>query len=260
MANGEISLPQEVYQKFDRIRGSSAQIARQAADRTVDAVAETTQRAKDALMETADRTVDTVSTVAEQAKDSLLQTAANVFDRTASATNTAFHKLSETTSTAIGNSAVPWLDKQFDVVKHWMGFHPSFSWLGKLFSWGITHPIFSLIAIILGIFILRQFLKALARFLEQLFLFTLEAPFKFGQFLMGLFLKPFSKLTGKRVTSQPQEANLMILNGAMPGSIAQNQKERLIYILNRLEAIRQEQNQLLQEATSILGSNENLLK
>ena len=89
----------------------------------------------------------------------------------------------------------------------------------------------------------------------------MHAPFKIGQFILGLCLIPFSKLPFIRVnTSQPTEENLLTLNGAIPISIGKTQQERLSYILNRLEAIRQEQNQLLQEATSILSSSEKVLK
>lgn len=236
MANLAISLPQEVEGSFDQIRDFSAQIVRQATDtvtqatdRSWNAVAQTTERAKDSLIDTAGKAVNSVS---------------------------------QTASTAIGNPINSAISKQLNSIQIWLDAHPALSWIGKAFAWGVTHPIVSLIAIFLGIFVLRHFIKALGLFLEQTFLSIIQAPFKIGKFILGLCLIPLSKLPFRKVknTSQLPEASLLTLNGAIPISIGKTQQERLSYILNRLEAIRQEQNQLLQEATSILSSTENVLK
>ncbi|MBD3562923.1 hypothetical protein H6S82_29380, partial [Planktothrix sp. FACHB-1355] len=108
-----------------------------------------------------------------------------------------------------------------------------------------------------SIFAIRRFIIALGQFLEQTFLFALQAPGKFTKLLLGLFLTPLSKLNFNRSSIKQSEANVLSLNPAITATDSDNKKERLAYILNRLEAIRQEQNQLLQEATTILASSEN---
>lgn len=232
MANLAISLPQEV----DRIRDFSAQIVRQATDTVTQAT---------------DRSWNAIAQTTERAKDSLVETAGN-----------AVNSVSQTASTTIGNPINSAISQQLNSIQIWLDSHPALAWMSKVFAWGVTHPIVSLIGIFLGIFVLRHFIKALGLFLEQTFLSLIQAPFKIGKFILGLFLIPFSKLPFRRgnPTNQASEVNLLTLNGAIPISIGKTQQERLSYILNRLEAIRQEQNQLLQEATSILSSNENVLK
>ena len=149
------------------------------------------------------------------------------------------------------------MSRQFDAIRIWIDSHPWMAWITKALGWGITHPIYSIIIVILAIFIGRQFIKALGRFLEQTFFSTLQAPFKLGKFIIGLLLKPFNKFKLRGINQNLSSPTLLGVNTSLPVSLNQKHQERMIYLLNRLEAIRQEQNDLLQEVKSILASTEN---
>ncbi|MCL1466922.1 hypothetical protein [Argonema galeatum] len=267
MTSLEVGLLQEVGKNFHQIKDFSTGVTRnavntvtQTVERAVNSVSETTHNAKASLTQTAakavnmfneatSKTIHTVTKTAEQAQDKITQTAVSAIDNVNSTT--------KNTSTSLENSLTTFINKQLHGVRGWIDSHPVMSWATEVLIWGISHPILSVIMIILGIFILGRFIKALSQFLEQFFLYTLQAPFKFGQVLLGLCLKLFSYLPFLGNTLKQSEGNMLALNTSIAASVSQNNKERLAYILNRLEAIRQEQNQLLQEVTAILASSEN---
>jgi len=275
MTSLEVGLLQEVGKNFHQIKDFSTQVTRnavntvtQTADQAVNSVAETTQNAKASLTETAVRavnmfneatskTIDTITKTAQEAKDKITQSATIVVDNIKPATDQTVDTITENTSTAIEKHLSTFMNKQLHGVRGWIDSHPVMSWATQVLVWGISHPILSVIMIISSIFILRQFIKALSQFIQQIFLYTLQAPFKFGQFILGLCLKPFGYLPFIGNTLKQSEGNVLALNTSIPASVSPNNKERLAYILNRLEAIRQEQNQLLQEVTAILASSEN---
>ncbi len=263
----EVGLSQEVLKNFHQIKDFSTEVTRnavntvtQSVDRTLNSVSETTQNAKTSLTETAakavnmfneatSQTIDTVTKTAEQAQDKITQTAVNALNNVTSTT--------KNTSTGIENSLSTFMNQHLHGVRGWIDSHPVMSWATQVLAWGISHPILSVIIIISSIFIIRQFIKALSQFIQQIFLYILQAPFKLGQLILGLCLKVFGYLPFIGNTLKQSEGNVLALNTSIPATVSQNNKERLAYILNRLEAIRQEQNQLLQEVTAILASNEN---
>jgi hypothetical protein len=115
--------------------------------------------------------------------------------------------------------------------------------------WRVAHAILSIIIIIFGFFALQRFIIALGKFLAQVFLYTLQAPVRFGNFVLGLCLKPLGMLRFRKGAIEGDQANSLVLNSAIPRSVSVNKKERLVYIMKRLEALGHEQNQLLQEVT-----------
>lgn len=239
-----------------------------ATDQVVDRVAETTEKAKhsfsqttaytvNAFHEVTDQTVESITQTAAQAKHSLTQTATNAVDQVISATDRTVDKITQTTSSAIENSLIAFMNQKLNAIKIWLDAHPALSWVTKVLAWVISHPILGFILIILSIFALQRFIIALGQFLEQAFLLILQAPFKLGQFILGLCLKPFARFTTDRVNDKQPQVSAIALNPTIPPLVSEDKKERLTHILKRLEALRQEETDLLQEVTSILTSNEN---
>jgi hypothetical protein len=68
-----------------------------------------------------------------------------------------------------------------------------------------------------------------------------------------LISKPLSKSKPNDLETKQQEDNVLALSSSMSASISDEHKERLAKIFTRLEAIRQEQNELLQEVKAILA-------
>jgi hypothetical protein len=118
-------------------------------------------------------------------------------------------------------------------IKNWLDNHP-------MIGWGIAHPFWMLGIILVVLFFLWELLKATLQFIEQGSLFLLRSPFKLVKLLLQANFR-FSKTNKIPI---------------MPPSIERcDMQERLHYIAKRLEEIRQEQDELLMEASSILTSN-----
>jgi hypothetical protein len=139
-------------------------------------------------------------------------------------------------------------------VKDWIDSHPVVFWL-------VSHPLISLAILLLFIFIILGLLQALASFFAEGWLFILQSPGKFMQGVLSAGSKSLSNAGGVAINSlvskNPEDKNNSALQLRGVESNSLDSQERIANILTRLEAIRQEQNQLLQEASAILGKQFN---
>lgn len=106
----------------------------------------------------------------------------------------------------------------------------------------------------LAILILLGLLKALGRFFEKAWLLVLQAPIRLIRFVFGSvyqFIKGLFARNNLVIESKITPVDLKRLSSQ---SLAQ--KERLAEIISRLDALNQEQSKLIQEAATILNSEE----
>jgi len=218
----------------------------------IEKTAQTAQQTKIAVTEMAGKAVSTVNEATHQMFTSLGQKGeeGKVFlgDRLQGADN-----LSNSVSTKLENAIATVIERQMNTVNLWIDAHPTVSWLTQALLWGINHPILSLVILIFALVILRQFIKALGSFVEQAILWIVKAPFKLVQFLFSLISKPLSKSRANELESTQLEDNVLALSSSMPASISYEHKERLRNILRRIEVLKEEQDELLQEVKSILA-------
>jgi len=136
------------------------------------------------------------------------------------------------------------------IVKNWMDSHPAIFWL-------VSHPLIGLAMLLLFILIILGLFQALGSFFAEGWLSILQIPGKFIQGVFSVGSKSVSNLGGVAVNSlvsrNPGLHNNSALQLSGVESNSLESQERLANILTRLEAIRQEQNQLLQEVSAILG-------
>ena len=115
--------------------------------------------------------------------------------------------------------------------QNWLEAHP-------LVSWSIAHPLWTS-ALFLGLLLLLGgLLRVVTRLSEQVWLVIFQVPLKLGQWLLGIVFSAFTKVLASQ--------------GANRESRKEDRQERLAYILLRLEAIRQEQEALLEEMKAIV--------
>ncbi|MEG4859630.1 hypothetical protein QUB75_18925 [Microcoleus sp. K1-B6] len=102
------------------------------------------------------------------------------------------------------------------------------------------------------------YFQALSSFFAEGWLFILQSSGKFMQGVLSVGSKSVSNLGGVAVNSLFSQNAEHKNNSALPLKGVESNRlesqERLANILARLEAIREEQNQLLQEASAILGN------
>jgi hypothetical protein len=201
-------------------------------------------RAVDTVTEATSQFIDTISKTSDKGKvvvGDTLQIAEN---------------LSNAVSTQVEKAINSVILQQIEAIEIWINAHPGLSRLTHACIWGINHPILSILILFFAMFILWQFFKILGRWVEQALVFTLKAPFQFARFLFSQSFKSFSNFAFRRPTTRHTEANMLALNSAVSDSSVSGQQEQIATILTRIEELRQEQNDLLQELKAILALDE----
>lgn len=233
----------------EKARNSLSEVANQAVNR----VSETTNKAVDAVSHSATTAKETITQTTNSAVNTLNQTTSQAVDSVTQATEKAkisledsIHKagnMSDAASNAI-QSAIN------GTVKDWIDSNPVIFWL-------VSHPLIGLAMVLLFILTVLGFFQALGSLFAQGWLFILQSPVKFMQGVLSVGSKSVSNVGGVAVNSlvskNPEDKNNSALQLRGVESNSLESQERLANILTRLEAIRQEQNQLLEEVSAILG-------
>lgn len=147
------------------------------------------------------------------------------------------------------NLVESFIDALFGPVQDWLVQHPLWLWL-------FTHPLWLLGTILLALFLLAGLLQAIAGLTEQLWLGLLRLPILLVQALWqgSLFLlrrlvrQPSNQLMTKSLVQFPTDQL------ALPTAQPTAKSDRLTEIVNRLEALRQEQDELLKEVKLLLNN------
>lgn len=108
--------------------------------------------------------------------------------------------------------------------------HPNLAWI-------MTHPFWLVGLVLLALFLFWGLLQAITRLTERLWLAILQAPLKLTQWFLGLLSRMFWRKSATPST---------------PTKSADPQ-QRLAAIVDRLEALRQEQEALMREMKEILA-------
>jgi hypothetical protein len=116
-------------------------------------------------------------------------------------------------------------------IQAWMQTHPTIAWI-------LTHPLISLGLAFVVIVLLRGLLGAIARLTEHVWLVVLRAPMQLASWLFGVVLQVFYKPTPPPQAETP------------------TQQQRLAILLDRLDALKQEQDELLREVRTVIGVEE----
>lgn len=124
-------------------------------------------------------------------------------------------------------------------IQDWLSQHPQISWL-------LANPVWLLVVLVVALFLLSGLLRAVASLTETLWLGLLKLPIRLVQWLWrgSLFLlrRPFAK------PSQTVQSSLT----AQAEQPKESASERLTEVLERLESLRREQDELMQEMKSLV--------
>ena len=121
------------------------------------------------------------------------------------------------------------LEPVFKSLQAWMATHPVIAWI-------MSHPLWAIALFFIVLLFFWGLLGAIARLIQQAWLLILQAPLKLLRWLFnGLF----------------KALPMRVLKTGEP-TVLEQREQRLLETLNRLEALRQEQEQLMQEVKTIL--------
>jgi hypothetical protein len=112
--------------------------------------------------------------------------------------------------------------------EEWFTQHP-------LIAWGINHPLWTLGFALIALFLSWGFLKAIAQLVERVWLLIFQSPLKLGQWLFQSLFNFYKQ--GTLASEQTEQSG-----------------DRLTIILQRLDRLRQEQDELLEEVKTMLSS------
>ena len=216
---------------------------------------------------------------AQQTSESWQGAATQVTDKVVDRVVSKFTTTTEQAKDSLGNTFQIAIDSSLG---NWLEQHPIFFKLVQILGWGANHPIISVIAIIFAIALIFSLIKAVVRLIESASLSIFRLPLKLIQTALKLsfsyfnkFIKIiFIKIKRHNVSDSFVPKQLSIPNNInnSSNSIHSNQVEligtkvfyspaekRLKEISSRLSEIQKEQQELLQEASSILnpGLNSN---
>lgn len=201
---------------------------------TANTLKETTRQAKEAantVAITADKAIDAATVSAQHTRDSLTAT----LEQTLQSTNELRSTTSDAIQTAINSS-----------VNDWLNSHPVVLRMVQALLWATNHPILSLVIFLISVALAWSLIKALGRLIEIAGLSLLKAPFMLSVGLIGVGSRTLRRFAG----ASKQLPALQLLN------YEKDKQQRLAEISTRLEALSQEQNELLQEAATILAAKE----
>ncbi len=121
---------------------------------------------------------------------------------------------------------------------HWLVTHP-------YLAWAISHPLPGIGLLLLLIFALSGLIKAIGRGFEQIWIFLLKTPFKLLQPIFKLMWRSIERIFGHN-NSRVQQVESSMIPTAPP--------EQIERIIDRLQALHQEQQDLIGELSTLLGS------
>lgn len=244
----EITLP-DVSQSFQETK----EFLTEKVEKAVNSTSQATAQAKSSLSETADKAKEALTQTTNSAVNTLNQTTSQAVDSVTQVTEKAKASLQDSLDKAeniSGAASDAIKDAIYTTAKDWMDAHPVILWL-------VSHPLIALAILLLFILIILGLFQALGSFFTEGWLFILQSPVKLIQGVFSVGSKSANNLGGVTVNSlasrNPGLNNNSGLQVMEVESNSLDSQERLAHILSRLEAIRQEQSQLLEEVSAILG-------
>ena len=135
--------------------------------------------------------------------------------------------------TEISDAAVEKLQEAIVLAaQNWLKSHPILAWL-------LTHPLASLVIILVTILLFWGLLKSIVKMTEQVWLTLFKSPLKLGKCLLVSISKLFNKTSLASAVYYRQSGSKL-------------KQERLAYILNRLEEIKKEEAEILKEMKTLI--------
>lgn len=235
-----VSLPEEVTQRFQQTKD----LVNQSVNSLTQSAQQIGESWKATATQTSGEALDKITTTFGQAKLSLEQTVQ------------ATEKLKDTTSVAV-QTAIS------SSINDWFQQHPILLRLVQILGWASNHPIISLVIFIFALAIIWSLIRAIGRLIESTSLSLLQIPLKLLQAVLKLgfvSLTKVSRLTVKQPTNAQTSDTTPSLPPPLSPAVDKDKQQRLVEISTRLEEIQKEQNELLQEAATILASEKAEIK
>ncbi|MUL35546.1 hypothetical protein [Gloeocapsopsis dulcis] len=181
----------------------------------------------------------------DQAKEILFKTT----ERLQTTTQQAKDTLTETSGKAV--KAVDIQSAIATSTSNWLQDHPAILRLVQILIWATEHPIISLIVLLFVIAIAWSLIKSIGRLIDKIASSLLQAPLKLLQTLLIFIISTLGNLG---ISLNKPAEQLALQQGST--IVIKDKSQQIAEISTRLEALQQEQNELLKALMEILASDE----
>jgi hypothetical protein len=175
-----------------------------------------------AFTEATNSTVNSVNQLTQQAVSGITDTAQDSLTVTLTKADNVIVYMTDSLQKAISSLLYDWFKE-----------HPLIFWL-------VTHPLVTLSITFISLFLLWRLLNAIGSLVDRLWLWILRSPWLVGKSLF--------RLGKKQVTGTADSVKEL------------TETEKLTYILTKLEAIEQQQQQIMQELVTLKQTKEHINK
>lgn len=138
-------------------------------------------------------------------------------------------------------------------VNDWLAQHPAIWRLIDIFSWSVNHPIISLVILLLTLAVISSMIKGIMSLISQVSWSILQIPLKLIWSVIQFSFGSLTKLSSLTLKSVSETKTPPVPTNAQ--TVYQEKQQRLAEISRRLEIIQQEQQELLQEAASLMATD-----
>jgi len=146
-------------------------------------------------------------------------------------------------------------------IQDWLGQHKIFLRLFQFLSWGINHPIITLVGLLFLLALVWSIFKRIVYLVEMASWSIFQIPWKlcgkiFNSLWKTLFssMGYFANLASQKITEKKVNDHISpIVTRIFPITYL-NKQQRLTEISQRLKVIQKEQDNLLKEAANLIGS------
>jgi hypothetical protein len=201
--------------------------------------------------------INSLTNSAQQLEQSLQQTTNTATDKAIDAVTTKLGQSWQTAEQIKNTTSVAVQTAINSSVNDWLVQHPIFLRLVQILSWASNHPIISLVLLLFAIALIWSIIKAIIRLIETASLSILQVPLKLFQSLIRFSVFSFNQVGNLAV--QRLNKNHILDKKAEASVIYLDKKHRLTEIAARLQAIQQEQQELLQEASILMAEDTNIM-
>jgi phage-related protein len=245
VVNNVIESAQQAKESVSETASKTVNAVSRVTDNAVNTVESTAQRAADSVETVKGESLNTITAISQQAKASLVETVEQ--------TKTSLEQTLQNAEQLKGGMSNAVRTAVDAFVSEWLHAHPAVFRLIHFLLWVLNHPIISSIALLLVIAIAFSLIKALGRLFEEIGWSLLQSPFKLIRALLQACFQLLSNLGGSCMKQLGIATESPVLLKTPFQRSSKDKKQRLAEISVRLEAIRQEQDELLKEVAAILG-------
>lgn len=223
---------------IEGVKNPAVNVVQQAKSQTVDSLRTNSEKAKHSISQLSHQATDQMAEITNKAQETILQ-AENMMK---TSVGDIFQK-TESFSQSLVDMVQANINNRID---SWLNNHPIMGWL-------VSHPGLSLILLVIVIVLMFGLFQAMGSLIKDAWLVILTSPFKFFRSSLQWSFQSIFKTRKLSQASLSLQPGILSFSPFTPKPVSLDHQPRLTQIYQRLDEIRQEEHQLLEELKTLVG-------